>query len=199
MPPEQFIRLLDAVPRLKIRKWKDSDVVMLFKITYWIALRIGEALKLQVDDFDLELRYVYLGRTKTEVNDKRIIPVAFVPELRQYLKDKHGALFPGMNYPIVYNWLIRLGKMLDIKALTTPQSETREKTKTHIFRKSRGKDMYFGALTGHKADIMHVSDRLGHKGKNRLASTVMYLQLGEEGVRNYDDEEARILNDDKND
>src|SRR2546427_9049248 len=154
MTQEQFILLLADIPRLKIRKWKDDDVRMLFKICYWLALRIGEGLRLSVDDFDLDLMYVYLGKTKTTYNDKRIIPVAFIPELKSYLHTRSGDLFHGMKYDSVYGWLIRLGKMLDIKALTTKQSESKEKTKTHIFRKSRGKDMYFGTLTGHRADII---------------------------------------------
>ena len=197
MLPEQFNRLLDAVPSLGIRKWKDEDIVMLFKICYWLALRIGEGIKVKAEDFDLELKYLHLGKTKTDKMDKRIIPTVFIPELEVYLTGKTGQLFPELKYDNVYGWLIKLGKKLNIEALTKSQSETGEKTKTHIFRKSRGKDMFFGSRTGHKADIGSISDRLGHKGKNRFAMTMEYLKLGNEGVRNYDDEEARILDADQ--
>ena len=185
--------MLAAIPSLKIRKWRDNDVVMMFKITYWLALRIGETLKLTVDSFDLILGIAYIGNTKTDKNDQRLVPKAFLPELEDYLKGKQGKLFPGMNYAIVYQWLKRLGKQLDIKALLTSQAVTGEKTVTHAMRKSRGKDMFFGTVSGVKADLGSVSARLGHKGNNRFAQTMAYLHLGSEGTRNYDEAEAEAL------
>ena len=50
MPPEQFNQVIDAIPRLHIRKWKDEDIQMLFKLCYWCGLRISEAMKLSVED-----------------------------------------------------------------------------------------------------------------------------------------------------
>uniref|UniRef100_A0AAT9J9D4 ORF15 n=1 Tax=Nitrosopumilaceae spindle-shaped virus TaxID=3065433 RepID=A0AAT9J9D4_9VIRU len=193
IPYTKFIQMLDVIPSLKIRKWKDSDVIMMFKITYWLALRINETLKLTMDSFDLVLGICYLGKTKTEDNDQRLVPKIFIPELKEYLKDKSGALFPGMNYAIVYDWCKRLGKKLNILAFNTPTSVTKQKTVTHAMRKSRGKDMYYGTLSGIKADIGSVSARLGHKGNNRFAQTIDYLDLGKEGTRNYDEAEAEAL------
>lgn len=193
IPYPKFIQMLDAIPSLKIRKWLDVDVIMMFKITYWLALRINETLKLEVDSFDLVLGICYLGKTKTEDNDQRLVPKVFIPELQEYLKGKNGSLFPGMNYAVVYRWLKILGKKLDIKALITSTFETHQKTVTHAMRKSRGKDMYYGTLSGIKADLGSVSARLGHKGNNRYAQTIAYLDLGKEGTRNYDEAEAEAL------
>ena len=180
IPPELFGDIVQAVPELHIRKWKDEDVQMLFKIAYWCGLRINEAIKRKAEDFDLELRYVYLGITKTKKQDRGTIPELFVPELERWLKDKTGPLFPGMNYHIVYHWCGRLGKLLHIEAWLEPQSATGEKTKTHIFRKSVGKDMIYGTIDGVKQPLNIVQKKLRH---TTLDMTSNYLKVGAEDVK----------------
>lgn len=184
MPPEQLKQVLEAIPTLKIRKWLDQDIQMLFLICYWCALRIGEALRLKAEDFDLLLCKVYLGKTKANINDDAAIPQFFIPELEKWLTGKKGDLFPGLTYGTVIVWLKRLGKQLEIKAWTTPQSETGEKTKSHIFRKSLSKDQLYGTF-GKKAPLPTISKTLRHKGKNPLASTIHYLKAASEDVSDY--------------
>ena len=179
MPPQQFNELLAAIPNLKIRKWLDRDVEMLFKLCYWCGLRINEAVRLKAVDFDLELRRVYLGKTKTEKAGKATIPILFLPELKEWLQDKEGELFPKMNRFRVHNWLARLGQMLNIEALITPQSDTGEKTKTHIFRKSVGKDMLYGTRDGRKQPLNVVQKKLRH---TNLDMTSNYLKVSDEDV-----------------
>ena len=53
MPPEQFALVIEAIPRLHIRKWKDEDIQMLFKLCYACGLRISEAIKLNAGDIDI--------------------------------------------------------------------------------------------------------------------------------------------------
>ena len=180
-------RIIDHIPDLKIRKWKDEDVQMLFKICYWCGLRMNEAIRLQAEDFDLSKHEVFLGKTKTHKNDYASVPPSCTDELSLYLLGKKGSLFPGCNYNIVYNWLARLGKMLDIAALTTPESVSGEKTKTHIFRKSIGKEMMFGTFDGRKAPLSIVMDKLRH---NDLNTTSKYLKMGIEGVKDWEGQDA---------
>src|SRR5690349_21785604 len=97
MPPQQFNQVLEAIPRLHIRKWKDEDVAMLFKICYWCALRIGECIRLKVEDFDLSICKIYLGNTKSNTNDDTAIPMFFKPELSLFLNGKTDELFPGLT------------------------------------------------------------------------------------------------------
>jgi len=184
MPPEQFAQVLATIPSLHTRKWKAIDVQILFKIYYWCALRGSEAIKLSVEDFDLSINKVYLGKTKTQENDYAAIPPNFVPELAEYLTGKTGPLFPGLNYQIVEVWTRRLGKMLNILAWVTPQSVSHEKTKTHIFRKSIGKDMLYGTYRS-KAPISVISKALRHRGKNPIAMTTQYLKVDTEEVIDY--------------
>ena len=179
MPPEQFALVLSAIPRLKIRKWSIEQVTMLFKICYWCGLRINEAIRLKVEDFDLERRRVYLGITKTTKGDKATIPERFLDEISLYLLGKQGELFPELNRFIVHNWIKRLGKMLQIEAWITPQSITGEKTMTHIFRKSVGKDMLYGTVDGVKQPLNVVQKKLRH---TNLDMTSNYLKVSDEDV-----------------
>ncbi len=140
--PDMFKVILNHIPKLKIRKWTDYDVQFLFKILYECALRPIEGIRLQKENFNIQDRIIYLGKTKTKKGDKVVIPQKFLAELKFYIEQKEdGPLFPGLNYAAFIKWIIRLGKDLEIKAWTTPQSETGEKTKGHIFRKSKGKDL----------------------------------------------------------
>ena len=140
--PDLFKVILNYIPKLKIRKWSDYDIQFLFKILYECALRPNEAIKISKEDINIRDRIIYLGKTKTTKGDKAVIPKKFLSELEIYVNQKEpGRLFPKLNYDAFIKWIYRLGKELEIKAWTTPQSETGEKTKGHIFRKSKGKDL----------------------------------------------------------
>ena len=59
---DQFNQIIDHVPSLRIRKWKDSDVQMSMKIAYYCALRYGsEVADLTKEDFDYDRHEVYSG------------------------------------------------------------------------------------------------------------------------------------------
>lgn len=179
---ETLSKVLSAIPSLKIRKWNDEDIQMLFKIWYWMALRPSEGITLSKEDFDLENRDVYLGKTKTKLNDKAPIPMLFIPELTIWLNTKpSGLLFPGLTYDTAYRWFVRLGKMLNIPAWTTPQDKTGEKTKGHIFRKSLGKDMLQGTH-GKKFEIPIISKQLRHAKPSITVDH--YLKASIEAVKN---------------
>lgn len=181
MDPDQFTILLAAIPRLNLRKYDDEDVRMLFKIAYWCGLRITEACRLKAEDFDLAGRELFLGKTKTKKLDYAPIPAVFIPELEDYLRNKTG-LINGSNRNTVDYWLRKLGKMLNITALTTPQKESGEKTKCHIFRKSIGKDMIYGSKGMRKAPLNVVMKQLRH---TNIATTSKYLQVGLEDVKDF--------------
>jgi len=160
-------RIIDSIPLLKIRKWYDYDVQMLFRILYWCALRPMEAIELEKKDFNFTNRTISLHQTKTKKNDIALIPVRFSPQLKNYVISKEeGRLFEGLTYHAFYTWLKRLGKMLEIESWVTPQLETGEKTVGHIFRKSIGKAMVYGEITDDKGNnfkIPTISKHLRHK------------------------------------
>jgi integrase len=160
MNQDDFDAVIRAIPILHIRKWLDSDVEYLFKILYHMALRPSEGIKREKKDFDIKNRMVYLGKTKTNNNDKAVIPKIFVDELELWLSTKEeGRLFPDLKYITFWTWLSKLGLMLDIDAWK-PDNRKRisENTKGHIFRKSWGKD----ALEN-KVPVNVISKHLRHK------------------------------------
>lgn len=185
MPPEQFDQVMEAIPSLNLRKFAVQDVQMFMKISYWLALRFGETLKLSVDNFDFDVNEVWLGKTKTEKAGVATIPLPFRGELMVYLEGKHGLLFPDWKYITVLSWVNRLGKSLNIPAWSQSQDETGEKTKTHIFRKSIGKDMLYGEYGGKKAPLTFISKTLRHGGKDPLGTTIKYLKIGQEEVKDW--------------
>lgn len=177
--------ILAAIPRLNLRKFAIEDVQMFMKISYWLALRFGETLKLSVDDFDFDRNEAWLGKTKTEKGATANIPPPFRGELMVYLEGKTGPLFPGWKYITVLKQIEKLGKILNIKAWTTSQEDSGEKTKTHIFRKSIGKDMFYGEYNKERAPLTFISKTLRHGGKNPLGTTIKYLKVGNEEVKDW--------------
>lgn len=158
-----FARILAAIPSLKIRKWNDNDVVMLFKILYWLGLRPMEGIPLKKEDFHLNDNLVRLGKTKTEKLTYNEIPPPFRAELHAYINSKpDGPLFPGLTYITVYKWIRRLGDSLNIIAWTSLQEDTGEKTKGHIFRKSLGKDLLYGVHGKEMSNIVDIATLLRH-------------------------------------
>ena len=185
--PDQFNDIINYVPALKIRKWRDLDVQFAFKIAYYAALRLGaEVTYLTKEDFDLDRCEVYLGKTKTRVEDYAPLAKQFMPELTVYLDGKKPLepILKDCNEQNLYKWLIKIGNDLQINALVTPQSITHEKTKLHIFRKSILKDMMFGTF-GKNANIGQVQSQARHK---RATTTADYLHLDIEGAKEYWDD-----------
>lgn len=181
--PETFEIIVSNIPRLNIRKWTNVDVEFLFRVTYWCGLRMSEAVKLKKEDFDLMRCEVYLGKTKKAKNDYAPIPEPFIPQLNQFLAMKEvGRLWPKLTARHVrQQWVNKLGEMLNIPAWTTSQQESGEKTKTHIFRKSIGKDMLYGTH-GKKAPLNVVQKQLRHSD---ISTTSKYLQVGIEDVKDW--------------
>lgn len=182
MSPDTFDAAIDSIPELKIRKWDDGDVQMLFKILYFCALRPMEGITRSKEDFDIENREIALGKTKTKKMDYAPIPKIFIPELTRYLNRKGtGRLLPGLEYDTFYRWLKRLGKMLDIPAWTTRQEEVGEKICGHIFRKSVGKDMLNGMYGDAAKSIPVISKQMRHAKPSMTID--YYLKAGIEQVK----------------
>ena len=182
LSPEKMEEVILHIPDLKIRKSKDEDIVMLFRILRECALRPNEGIHLSKEDFDLKNREIYLGKTKTRKEDYVSIPQIFVDDLVLYLNTKAtGRLFPGLKYKTFWLWLKKLGVMCDVPAWTIPESQSGEKTKGHIFRKSMGKDMLSGKYGEKAKEIPVISKHMRH---SNVATTMnSYLKANIETVK----------------
>ena len=49
----------------------DKDVQFLFMISYWCALRMIEAVRLEKDDFILEDKELFIGMSKNKKNQRQ--------------------------------------------------------------------------------------------------------------------------------
>ena len=183
--PHDMQRVIDAIPQLNIRKWLDKDIEMLFKIQYNSALRPMEAITLEKHQINLEDRKINLGKTKTTAIDVAMIPKRFVPELAKWLENKPDGqrLWIDLTYNTFYRHLLRLGKLCNIEAWTTPQSVTGEKTIGHIWRKSQAKAQLHGDILNNKGEkfaIPIISQHLRHK--NPAVTINSYLKSSIEAV-----------------
>lgn len=182
MSPETFNQVIVTIPELKIRKWIDEDISMLFKILYYCALRPMEGIGRNKEDFDVNQREIFLGKTKTKKQDYASIPKVFCTELNDYLSTKEpGRLLPELTYDTFYRWLKRLGKLLDIPSWVVPQKESGEKTVGHIFRKSVGKDMLNGKFGDAAKSIPVISKHMRHDKPSMTMD--YYLKAGIEQVK----------------
>ena len=179
--PEMFDRILSECEKLPLYTCKPEDVQMIFKIAYYAGLRVNEVLKLRPKNIHFDLFEIELGHTKTEQRGLASFPKSFVEELKEYVKDKDQVelLFP-VSRQTAYTWLMKIGNTLKINALTTPQTETHEKTKTHIFRKSIGKDMLYKG-----ASLNIIQRKLRHSNIN---TTSEYLKIKLNDVKNWENE-----------
>ena len=185
--PDQFTRIIEYVPKLKIRRWTDQDIVMLFRILYECLLRPTEGIKLEKKDILLDEHKIILHKPKGKLIDEAIIPPDFHNDLNNWLDTKaDGRLFDGLTYNTFIRWIYKMGVDLDIIAWTTSQEDSGEKTKGHIFRKSNAKDLLYGTRDGRKAPINLISAALRHTGKKKIRrnieTTTGYLKLGSNDV-----------------
>jgi len=180
--PETFEKIVEYIPILGIRKWKDEDIKMLYKTMYYCALRANEAIHLKKESFNLEDREIYLGKTKTKKQDTAHIPHIFVQELKTWLifKEK-GRLFDGLTYPRLYVWCKRIGLDLDIAAWQSLETEVGEKVVTHLMRKSIGKEMLSGTYGEKAASIPVISKHLRHAKPSMTVDH--YLKASLESVK----------------
>ena len=185
IPPQFFDKLITYTSNNTYESLDSQDVVMMYRITKELALRINEVLRLKKENFDFDYNTCNLGDTKTKKADVATIPKSFLPELKEWLESKpKGYLFKNKQGKLiarqtVWKWLKDAGKALGLKALITPQTETHEKTVTHIFRKSKGKDMIFND----KAPLNIVQGKLRH---NNLTTTSEYLKVKLEAVQEWE-------------
>ena len=186
LPNEKFdLILLYVTNNLKSKKLKSIDIQMIFKIAYHAGLRINEVLKLSKSSFNFDLLQINLGKTKTKSHDLATFPNSFSLELQDYLFNnrslilKSDLLFP-ISRQTVYTWIMQIGLALQIPAWTTPQTESGEKTKTHLFRKSIAKNMLYK-----KAPLNVIMNKLRH---TNLATTSDYLKLNLSDVQTWENE-----------
>lgn len=179
--PEQFDKIMEYIPKLNT-KYDPLDIEMVWKCAYWLCLRMINANRLKVEDFDLQKNEVYIGKAKRKKGVIAVIPPGFKGELSRYLEEKEKGYFLNCSLENHRYWLRLVGEKLDIQALKSSQDETGEKNVKHIFRKSRAKDLLWGTYDGKRVPLNIIQKILNH---DSLETTTKYLNLNPEDIKEY--------------
>jgi site-specific recombinase XerD len=101
----QIRQLLDAAGRHRGRNIWAGMLRMLLLVLYCTGLRFGEAVRLQMDDVDLEKRVLFIRESKGK---SRLVPFGadLADELRMYLRDRESIVRASAE-PTPDLWFVR--------------------------------------------------------------------------------------------
>jgi integrase len=90
---------------------KNSETTDIAIILLYTGMRIGELLEIEVENINLEERYM-IGGLKTEAGKDRVIPIheRIVPLIEKYMQNRVKYLFEVNDEPFKYNTFLRKWK-----------------------------------------------------------------------------------------
>lgn len=175
---EDLPRIEEKLKTYDLRAYTVQDIMFLFHCCYFLGFRISEALALQWKDIDLDEKKLLLRKTKTKKFVELYIPPQLLEKFLPFYQyhtieyPEEANVFPTIRYRTLVFLLKKLGNDLKLNCWTESQKDTGEKTISHIFRKSIGKDMLLGRF-GKKAELPLVQQKLRHES---LTTTSKYLK-----------------------
>ena len=196
LDPESFDKFIEAIPKLPVYHssyaWHaalpPSRMQLLFKVIYYCALRISEALSLEKGDFDLERRILRIKRAKTGrkkgkmradgtsivqfVSQETSIPMPLLQELHAQFAMLPDILFDTSRQS-AWEYAKKAGKLAELNIFERQESRSIEGVWTHLFRKSYAKMMY---LAEANIALIDVKLRHTHKNPNMADSTFTYIK-----------------------
>src|SRR3990167_2011206 len=180
LDPESFDKFIEAIPRLEVYhssySWHatlpPSRMQLLFKVIYYCALRISEALSLEKGDFDLERRILRIKRAKTGKNQKTSIPMPLLQELHAQFAMLPDKIFDTSRQS-AWEYGKKAGHLAGLNIFEDQDKREIEGVWTHLFRKSYAKMMY---LAGANIALIDVKLRHTHKNPNMADSTFTYIK-----------------------
>ena len=129
----QFVKVKSEAPKNKnifTREeldilWKeDSEITDIAIILLYTGMRIGELLAIEIENINLEERYM-VGGLKTDAGKDRVIPIheKIVPLIEKYMQNRVKFLFEFKDEPLKYqtvlirwrNWFGKTHKMHDTR------------------------------------------------------------------------------------
>lgn len=161
---QEILEMISALPNPKHR--------LLVELMYGSGLRVGEARKVKIEDFDAERKVLFVRSGKGDKD--RIVNLSgkFISEFTRFAKGKNGYLFEPSARPgkhicerTAQNIVKNAAKMANIGKKAHP----------HTLRTS-----YATHLIENGIDISYVQKLLGH---SRLSTTQAYIRLGQDSIR----------------
>ena len=151
LDPEQFEKFILSIPKITVieqnRKEHKADwpitkkeFQMLFKMTYYCALGITEALELYKSDVDLTRKIVSI-RKSVGVLEETSIPPIIIDELEEYLKSHEKKLFDTTRGS-AWNYAVAAAKIAGFDLHEEKKERDVRKISLLIFKKSWGRRMH---------------------------------------------------------
>jgi len=129
-------------------KIKPKELQMMYKIQFFCALRIGEARKLIIEDFDLKHRIIYIRDPKTKKGgvQKTTIPPPLIADLEglfDYVGRRSINSLPlfQIGGTAAWKYCKEGGELANLNIFEELENRSIEGMFTHIFRKSYAKFM----------------------------------------------------------
>ena len=147
---------------------------MLLKCMYFLGLRNSEVQKLQIEDIDLLNKTVKIVQSKGKKDRYVPIPPGFIKELKEWIGNRKGPLFPGNSNGFISDRHIRrivkkYAKLANVRKY--------EEIHPHTLRHS-----YATHLQNQGVPLNVIQELLGH---SRIETTTVYLHLGLDRMRKY--------------
>lgn len=147
LSPESFNDFIRAVPKVAFKTHSRNlmtayEYQMLYKITYYCALRISETLNLEKEDLLLDRKICLIRNAKTGKGkiQKTTIAPPLINQLADFVKNRTGKLFHTTRQT-VWKYAKAAGKIAGLNIGEEQKVKSIDGIWTHLFRKSYSKFM----------------------------------------------------------
>ncbi len=145
---ENFEDFLNVIPKLAVYHGSARSkavlspemMQLLFKVTYYCALRISETLSLRKNDIDLESKILTIRESKSATTQKTTIPPKLVKDLKKVL-DKLPDVPFNVSRQTIWDYSKKAGQLAGLNIFESQQNRDIEGIWPTIFRQSRAKEM----------------------------------------------------------
>lgn len=176
LTPEDFTNFLSYIPKLKTfssshkkTKLNPTQLQLLFKITYYCALRVSEVIKIVKADFDLEKRTLKV-QSKISPLIETTIPPIIIGEISSYLQNLNSnqKLF-SVSRQAIWGWAKEAGTLAGLQIFKTAKLKSVEGVDTLLFRHSYHLQMLQGGAHPRVVDLkLRAESDVGHYGNFTL-------------------------------
>lgn len=164
---------------------KESSVQLYYMclISLFCGLRAGEIFALTHDCIDFERGTILIKDPKNKKNRRSYMPERVAAELKEYLNDKNGLLFPSRSGDIAVQVSDTFNRTVDKLGLNKDISDRRDKVVFHTLRHTfaswlaeAGTDLYtIKELMGHST--IKMAERYAHLSPNKMREAIKALEL----------------------
>lgn len=179
----RFLSRPEAETLLAAIKESSGQLYHMCLISLYCGLRAGEIFALTPDCMDFERGTILIKDPKNKKNRRSYMPEKVAAELKEYLADKTGLLFPSRSGDIAVQVSDTFNRTVDRIGLNKDITDRRDKVVFHTLRHTfaswlaeAGIDLYtIKELMGHST--IKMTERYAHLSPNKMREAVKALEL----------------------